>query len=102
MSNLSNKQMRNARGFNPYYPREEEEETRWGLRRAGSWPSDWAPRRTCELCKKEFRTDSDEGFSNWFTDVCAECIQQLVKKAKRKKETKDPVIRRRIDEIKTQ
>ena len=101
MSNLSNKQMRNARGFNPYN-NPAEEETRWGLRHAGSWPSDWAPRRTCELCKKEFRTDTDDGFSNWFTDVCADCIRKLVKKEKAKQEPREEVFSRRIDEIKTQ
>ena len=84
MSNLSNKQMRNSRDEFNSYNNPAEEETRWGLRHAGSWPSDWSPRRTCELCKKEFRTDTDEGFSNWFTDVCADCIRKLVKKAKKK------------------
>ena len=102
MSNLQNKQMRNTRGFNPYDNSPMEEETRWGLRHAGSWPSDWAPRRTCELCKKEFRTDTDEGFSNWFTDVCADCIRKLVKKAKTKKNAEEVRFERRIDQIKTQ
>ena len=101
MSNLSNKQMRNSRGFNSYN-NPAEEETRWGLRHAGSWPSDWSPRRTCELCKKEFRTDTDEGFSNWFTDVCADCIRKLVKKEKIKKNTEEVPFERRIDQIKTQ
>ena len=62
MSNLSNKQMRNTRGFNPYN-NPAEEETRWGLRHAGSWPSDWAPRRTCELCTKSFVQTQTKGLA---------------------------------------
>jgi len=112
MSNLNNKQARNSRS--DYYNAsrggalsndyDEDFDNRWGLRRAGSWPSDWAPRRTCELCKKQFRTDNEEGFSDFMVDVCASCLRNLVKDAKNKqKETEaETVYRRRIDEISTQ
>jgi glutaredoxin len=104
MSNLNNKQYRNTR--RDYYydspQQQEEEEVRWGLRRAGSWPSDWAPRRTCDICKKDFRTDNEEGFSNFLVDVCATCIQKLVKKEKNRVKETDVHIGRRIDEIRTQ
>ena len=74
------------------------------VRRAGSWPSDWAPRRTCELCKKQFRTDNEEGFSDFMIDVCASCLRNLVKDAKNKQKEieTETVYRRRIDEISTQ
>ena len=102
MSNLSNKQRRNIRGYNPYNPYPTEEDTRWGLRHAGSWPSDWAPRRTCKLCKKEFRTDTDDGFSDWYVDVCASCIHKLVKKELNKAKNVDVEFTPRIDEIRVQ
>ena len=103
MSNLSNKQMRNARSdhdLNNYeYDHNEDFDTRWGLRHAGSLPSDWAPRRTCQLCKKEYRTDNEEGFSSFLVDVCAPCIHRLVKKEKNTVTTKDVEFVPRIDEI---
>ena len=103
MNNLSNKQMRNTRTVNPYrYDSTGEEETRWGLRHAGSWPSDWAPRRACKLCKKEFRTDTDDGFSDWYVDVCASCIHKLVKKELAKTKCVDVEFTPRIDEIRVQ
>lgn len=103
MSNLNNKQYRNTR--RDYYydsPQQQEEEVRFGLRRVGSWPSDFAPRRTCDICKKDFRTDNEEGFSNFLVDVCATCIQKLVKKEKNRVKETDVHIGRRIDEIRTQ
>lgn len=112
MSNLSDKQMRNSRS--DYYNASrggavsndynEDYDNRWGLRNIGSWPSDWAPRRTCELCKKQFRTDKSKGFSDFMVDICAGCIHKLAKAAKatQKKEEEVVVYRRRIDEISSQ
>ena len=110
MSNLSNKQMRNSRS--DYYNASrggavsddynEDFDNRWGLRHAGSWPSDWAPRRTCQLCKKQFRTDNQEGFSSFLVDICAPCIHRLDKKEKNTVTTKDVEFTPRIDEIRTQ
>ena len=105
VSSLSNKQYRNSRAYNPYrdYTSEQgEDEVRWGLRRAGSWPSDWVPRRVCNICKKEFRTDSEEGFSDWAIDICASCIHQLVKKEMNKAKAQDVYFEQRIDQIGTQ
>ena len=100
MSNLQNKQMRNTRGFNPYNTYPTEEDTRWGLRHTGSWPSDWAPRRVCKICKKEFRIE--DGFSDWYVDVCANCIHKLVKKEVNKTKRVDVEFTPRIDEISVQ
>jgi len=112
MSNLTNKQMRNSRS--DYYNASrggavnndynDDFDNRWGLRHAGSWPSDWAPRRTCQMCKKQFRTDKKEGFSDFMVDICSSCIHKLVKDAKsaQKKNEKEVLYRRRIDEISPQ
>lgn len=54
------------------------------------------------MCKKEFRTDNEEGFSNFLVDVCAFCIQKLVKKERSRVKNTDVHIGRRIDEIQTQ
>ncbi len=110
MSNLSNKHMRNSRSDyynasrggavpNDYH---DDYDNRWGLRHAGSWPSDWAPRRTCQMCKKQFRTDNGEGFSSFLVDICAPCIHRLVKKEKSTVTVKDVEFTPRIDEIRTQ
>ena len=110
MSALNNKQTRNSRS--DYYDASrggavrndynDDFDNRWGLRHAGSWPSDWAPRRTCQLCKKQFRTDNEEGFSSFLVDICAPCIHRLVKKEKNTVTTKDVEFTPRIDEIHTQ
>lgn len=103
MSSINNKYMRND--YNPY-DHHQVEDTSWGLRHAGTWPSDWAPRRTCQLCKKEFRTDKEEGFSSYLVDVCTPCIHTLVKaqamEKKRLQEINDAPFKSRMDEINTQ
>lgn len=98
MSNLSSK-ARNAREYYNPYRDDSEEDTRWGLRNIGSWPSDWSPRRRCQVCKKQFRTTSEEGFTDYLVDVCAECIHRLVKKAKKKEEPEEVEFTERINEI---
>jgi len=110
MSNLNKKERRNSR--NDYYNASrggaisndynDDFDNRWGLRRTGSWPSDWAPRRTCQLCKKQFRTDNEEGFSSFLVDICATCIHALVKKEKHTVKAEDVDFIPRIDEISTQ
>jgi hypothetical protein len=78
----------------------------WGLRHTGTWPSDWAPRRTCQLCKKQFRTDNEEGFSSSLMDVCASCIYELVKAQTKERERlrliDNAPLKPRMDEIHTQ
>ena len=70
------------------------------------WLSDWAPRRTCQLCKKEFRTDKEEGFSSYLVDVCTPCIHTLVKaqamEKKRLQDINEAPFKSRMDEINTQ
>ena len=99
MSNLSEKQMRNSRS--DYY----------NASQGGAVNNDynedfdnWAPRRTCQMCKKQFRTDKKEGFSDFMVDICSSCIHKLVKDAKsaQKKDEKEVLYRRRIDEISPQ
>lgn len=109
MSKINKKQMRNN-GY--YYPRRNEPspydspDPGWGLRSGSTWPSDWAPRRTCQLCKKDFRTDNEEGFSSSLVDVCAPCIHALVKdqtkERKRLQEIDNTPFKSRMDEIHTQ
>jgi len=97
MSNLNNKARNSRDYYNPY-----DQETRWGLRNIGSWPSDWTPRRTCQICKKQFRSTDEEGFSDYLVDICADCIHKLVKKAKRKEGKSEVEFTDRIDEIASQ
>jgi hypothetical protein len=103
MSSINNKHMRND--YDAYYP-QVNDEPGWGFRHVGTWPSDWAPRRTCQLCKKEFRTDKEEGFSSYLVDVCTPCIHTLVKaqamEKKRLQEINDAPFKSRMDEIHTQ
>lgn len=96
MSSLNSKARNSRDYYNPYY---DSEETRWGLRNIGSWPSDWTPRRTCQVCKKQFRNTSEEGFSDFLVDVCSNCIHKLVKKAKKKEEQTEVEFTERINEI---
>lgn len=96
MSSLNSKARNSRDYYNPHY---DPEETRWGLRNIGSWPSDWTPRRTCQVCKKAFKTDGEEGFSDFLVDICASCIHKLVKKARKKEEPTEVEFTDRIDEI---
>jgi hypothetical protein len=108
MGNISDKNMRNEyyRVTRGGYEPPVNDESGWGLRHAGTWPSDWAPRRTCQLCKKQFRTDNEEGFSSYLMDVCAPCIYILVKaqskEKKRLEAINDAPFKSRMDEIHTQ
>ena len=97
MSSLNNK-ARNSRDYY-YNPYDREEETRWGLRNIGSWPSDWTPRRTCQICKMQFRKISEEGFSDYLVDVCSSCIHRLVKNAAKKEPVTEVEITDRINEV---
>lgn len=97
MSSLNNK-ARNSRDY--YNPYDREEETRWGLRNIGSWPSDWTPRRTCQICKMEFRKTIEDGFSDYLVDICASCIHRLVKDATKKEAVVTEIeITDRINEV---
>ena len=96
MSSLNSKARNSRDYYNPHY---DPEETRWGLRNIGSWPSDWTPQAHMSSLQKAFKTDGEEGFSDFLVDICAACIHKLVKKARKKEEPTEVEFTDRIDEI---
>ena len=110
MSTINRKHVKNAYTNNSpygsgtsYYP--------WRRRnsfdqsRAG-YPSDFIPRKICQVCGEEFRVIDNEGFTTWDISVCRQCICSLVRdkvaENKRRKELEETEFNARLDDISTQ
>ena len=70
------------------------------------YPSDFVPRKLCQVCGEEFRVIDNEGFTSWDISVCRQCICSLVRDKvadnKRLAELKETEFNARLDDISTQ
>ncbi len=82
----------------------------WRLRNRFSdrntYPSDFIPRKICQVCGEEFRVIDNEGFTTWDISVCRQCICSLVRdkvaENKRREELEETEFNARLDDISTQ
>lgn len=111
MSKINSKFEKNASSNNTHYGSYHPQHL-WNYRPTNDsnmrnyYPSDFAPRKICQICGDDFRIINDEGFAIYDVRVCRQCICSMVRdkvaEQKRLAELSETKFNARLDDISTQ